>query len=528
MSDLEKLPIARWAAFNSYADQHEDGCLPGTRTDLLQQIAEWFTSPQGKCIFWLNGMAGTGKSTISRTVAKSFEQDNLLAASFFFKRGEEDRGNAMKLFTTISRQLVDSIPQVLPGIRKAIRDDPNVVAKSLREQFDKLILQPLLSLEQNTPHTPTVVIVIDALDECDNDDEIRVILQLLPQLRKSNVAHLRIFLTARPEMPIRLGFSQIANHKYQQLALHEIPEAAIEKDISLFLNYRFAKIREERRMRKKRDETDEDDERDWPGYDIIQNLVGMTGPLFISAATLCRFVGDPKWNPQVRLDDLLKDQTKYATKMDKTYLPILTRLLDGQDDNESEQLVQEFKEIVGAVVLLAVPLSVNALSQFFGIGEEFICNRLDSLQSVLNIPGDPNLPVRTLHLSFRDFLVTTKSRFRVDEQQTHKNITLRCLTTMRSCLKKDICNLAAYGTKRSDIDAQTIHQHLTPELQYSCRYWAHHLVRSKDLHTVVRVVFLLLQEHFLHWVESMSIMGLVSEVVGMINLLQTSIHVRPR
>jgi cytidylate kinase len=49
----------------------------------------------------LNGKAGSGKSIISRTVASRLKEKGLLRASFFFKRGEEDRGNAKKLFPTM-------------------------------------------------------------------------------------------------------------------------------------------------------------------------------------------------------------------------------------------------------------------------------------------------------------------------------------------------------------------------------------------------------------------------------------------
>lgn len=93
------------ALFDSFDNRDEDSCLPGTRTEILRQLNEWGSSQQGKRIFWLNGMAGTGKSTISRTIAKSFKGAKLLGANFFFKRGEGDRGNAMKLFPTIARQL---------------------------------------------------------------------------------------------------------------------------------------------------------------------------------------------------------------------------------------------------------------------------------------------------------------------------------------------------------------------------------------------------------------------------------------
>ncbi|KAI9769173.1 MAG: hypothetical protein M1839_003777, partial [Geoglossum umbratile] len=62
---LAMLPNAVGAAFNSYRLQHEPPCLPDTRVDLLKQVIEWSADPRGKCIFWLSGMAGTGKSTIA-------------------------------------------------------------------------------------------------------------------------------------------------------------------------------------------------------------------------------------------------------------------------------------------------------------------------------------------------------------------------------------------------------------------------------------------------------------------------------
>jgi pantothenate kinase-related protein Tda10 len=87
--DLSQLQIAKGAAFNSYENKHAE-CLPGTRSDLLHQIKDWAESPHRKCIFWLNSMAGTGKSTISWTISRHFKEKGVLGVSFFFKRGEED------------------------------------------------------------------------------------------------------------------------------------------------------------------------------------------------------------------------------------------------------------------------------------------------------------------------------------------------------------------------------------------------------------------------------------------------------
>ncbi|KAL4750943.1 hypothetical protein BDW72DRAFT_193470 [Aspergillus terricola var. indicus] len=512
--DFEKLEGVVEAVFESYSDQDEPLCLQDTRTVLLQQIMDWAMLPSQKSIFWLKGMAGTGKSTISRTVAESLKNTNHLGASFFFKRGEGDRGNAKKFFPTLTRQLMLRISELRPGVRKALHNDPDIMSKSLKEQFEKLLLQPLLTLNEFGRQAQTLVIVIDALDECEHAQDVRAIIRLLPSLQKAEAVSLRVFVTSRPELPINLGFSEIANREYQDLALHDIPEEVTEHDIHLFLQHRFAKIKHEKSIFE-----------DWPREDVIQKLVRMSVPLFISAATVCRYIESSKLEPKSRLAELLEDQARYVSKMDKTYLPILDRLLDNQesDELEQQQLLQEFQDIVGVIILLAVPLSINTLSLLLGIGADKISNRLDSFQSVLSIPNHRDLPVRILHLSFRDFLVKSRTKFFVDERQKHKAIVKSCLKIMRSCLRNNICNLASPGTRRAHISNRTIRQYLPLELQYSCHYWTHHLEQAQPSTSEIEDVRVFLQEHFLHWVEAMSLLGLISEVVGMIDILYTKI-----
>lgn len=60
------------------------------------------------------------------------------------------------------------------------------------------------------------------------------------------------------------------------------------------------------------------------------------------------------------------------------------------------------------------------------------------LASAWKRPGDRDLPVRILHLSFRDFLTHSRSKVFVDEPRTHKEIAESCLKTMRSHLRKDL------------------------------------------------------------------------------------------
>lgn len=514
--DWGKLSAVPAAAFDSFANQHEDECLQGTRTELLFQITEWAKSPVGKPIFWLNGRAGTGKSTIARTVARTFQQAKALGASFFFKRGEGERGNAMKLFQTIALQLVRSIPQLTPAIQKAINDEPEIASKSLKEQFDKLVLHPLLSLRLTSPQAPTMVIVIDALDEGERDEEMRIVVQLLPRLRKSKAIHLRVFLTSRPEWPILQEFSKIANHEHEDLILHEVPKPVVQHDISLFLESRLSEIRKSRSL-----------PNGWPGDADFRSLVSLSVPLFIFAATACRIFEDPQWDPNDSLAEILAHEND-GSEFNATYFPVINRLLRGQTKRKERKLVHEFQEIIGTIVMLESPLSVISLSQFIGLPKEHIDRRLDLLHSVLNISKDPTQPVRLFHLSFRDYLLDHETRektpFGVDSKEMHYKLTVKCLSVCES-LRKNICVLPSDGTHRTEIDRRKIDDYLPATLQYACQYWAHHLVQCRNLNNVMHNAFLFLQTHFLHWVEAMSLLGLTSEMLGILDSLRTGISV---
>jgi hypothetical protein len=459
-------------------------------------------------------MAGTGKSTISRTVTEFFSKTKCLGASFFFKRGEADRSNALRLFPTLARQLILSIPELLPYLQQAVLHDPDIAGKTMREQFDKLLLQPLLSLGRSNFPDQTVVVVVDALDECEGDDDIRLILQLLPQLQTLTTLHIRVFLTSRPELSIRMGVLEIKDHK--DFILHDIPDEVIKHDISLFLHHRISKIRSESLLPE-----------EWPGETNIEKLVELSIPLFIFAATVCRIFEDPNWDPVESLPEILAYRHDQSN-MDGTYLSVLDRLLVKQNERQKNRLVQEFQQVVGSIVILESPLSVTALSNLLGLPERLIHLRLKPLHSVLKVPTDETLPVRLFHLSFRDFLLDSetcrKTSFAVDEKSAHYTLAIRCFLMCQN-LRKNICGLPTHGIHRAEIHCLTIDRHIPPELQYSCRYWVYHLVRCKNLGDVMNQALLFLQKYFLYWVEAMSLLGLVSEVIVMLNLLQSVVPV---
>ena len=485
--------------------------------ELQCQIKEWAKDANGKPIFWLNGMAGTGKSTIARTVARSFADKGHLGASFFFKKDKGDRGTASRFFTTIATDLMAHVRDLISGITKAIDADLAISEKALKDQFEKLILRPLLEIKQAPPNALGLVIVIDALDECERKEDIQVVLQLLAQTKNLSPVSLRVFVTSRPDLPIRLGFKQMSNGTYQDLILHNIPKETIEHDIAIFLEHELRVVSKQRSLPV-----------GWPSKEQIQALVEMAIPLFIFASTACRYIGDERDNPKKRLEIFLQYQTtNKVSRLDKTYLPILNHLFDDEDELDKERQTSEFREVVGSIVVLESPLSIPSLAHLLNIPKEDISCRLDLLHSVLDIPVDEDMPVRLLHLSFRDFLLDTqkrgKSPFWVNEKETHKRLASKCLQLLSSPkgLRQNICNLTRPGTLRDEINSQAIENALSPEVRYACRYWAHHLEQGGGRICDGDLVHTFLKKYFLYWLEAMSLMGEASESIHIINSLQS-------
>ncbi|KAK6519299.1 hypothetical protein TWF281_003134 [Arthrobotrys megalospora] len=514
------LPSVERAAFDSDLSDESPRCHEGTRIDVLRQIRQWYNDPEGETVFWLNGMAGTGKSTLARTIAHSFAEKKQLGASFFFKRSEHDRSNALKFWTTIAVQLANRIPGLLPSVAKVIDSEPEISRKPPNEQFEKLILEPLSELKHALGTDFRFAIVVDALDECRGENDMRTIIHLLS--RTSLLKCTKILLTSRPELPIRFGFRDISEGTYRDLVLNEIPESVVKEDISMFLTNRLAIINQKH---KKLFPPDRWLPPDWPGEKTTQDLADMATPLFIVAATVCRILGDHRWDPKERLAGILRSRTTMggASDIDRTYLTILDQLHGGLTGSDLYDIGKEFQQIVGTIIILATPLSTASLSGLLRIPRRRIDFRLDSLHSVLSIPEDFNLPVRLLHLSFRDFLTNPanssdperrgKYPFWVNEQEQHELVLTACLKRLSICLHQNICRLESFGKLRTEINATTVNDYIPADIQYACSYWVYHLEMSKVRIRDQDQVHRFLQRHFLHWLEVLSIIGKSSESI---------------
>jgi NACHT domain len=468
-------------------------------------------------------MAGMGKSTIARTIAREFRDKDRLGASFFFSRGSGDLGNARRFFTTLSRQLANMSSSLRHYICEAIAKDDDIFQQGLSNQWKHLILRPLLRLEPGQLQHPNLLLVIDALDECDSQDDVRLILHLLAEAKALKSMRLRIFVTSRPELPIRHGFRDIPAQVHQDFILHDISQSVVEQDIKFFFQDNLGRIQREHNL-----------PADWPCEQHITCLVGRACRLFIYAATVCRFIGESRF-PEQRLIQILQgsDTNREPERnLDLIYTQILRDSVD-RDSDEREKAVwlELFHHTVGSIVVSFDLLSINTLCKLISVEQRQIEVVLRYLHSVLDVPEKQNSHIRLLHPSFRDFLLDSQRcqdmQFWVDKRIAHENLYTRCMQLMSTCLRRNIYGLKSPGELASSVESSVLIQYLPGHVQYACRYWVGHLSRLKD-HLWEggepferSKVIKFLQEDFLHWLEALSLLGKMSEGILMVIDLQS-------
>ncbi|KAF3934303.1 hypothetical protein ABW19_dt0206079 [Dactylella cylindrospora] len=509
---------AKGATFASLAGGDRPGCLPGTRTDLLDRISSWVDSPGSKPIFWLQGMAGTGKSTISRTVAKlySAEQREQLGASFFFNRYEDDRNNASKFCTTIATDLMEHLHPLKFYISQAIEKKPYILEAPWEEQFENLVCEPFLRARFVKSK---VVIVIDALDECQMGYKYKGIRHLLADLARlrANDIEFRIFVTSRPEPEVRSGFKSISEELHEDIALHVVQEQTIQHDITVLFKYTFQNILKNhpvQHFNKSRRISSS-----WPGEDTLAALVNLTTPLFISAATICKFISFERTDPRDRLQTILESGTTSTGEVNEIYWTILdqsVKYLHDGDFGDGATILKYFRDIIGTVALLESPLSLESLTALLSeISSSTMWAIFEGLHSVLNIPDDDTVPILIYHLSFREFLLSSKAgKFQIDDLEMHWQLARRCVAILDKYLQPDICRIKIPGALRSDINIineSVLQKWLPPHVQYACRYWIRHLEQSKHALEDGGMFHRFIQAHLLHWLEASSFMGDMSQ-----------------
>jgi len=498
------------------------GCLKGTRGAVLDEIELWTRDFNKSPVYWLNGLAGTGKSTIAQTTTERVFASGQLGASFFCSRDFENRSNLQLIFPTLAVQLARRYTEFRSTFIPLVRSDPGIVYESLYIQMDKLIVQPLKASGIST------VIVIDALDECKDEEPASAILSVLGRF-VSEIPKVKFFLTGRPEPRIREGFRlPLLAKATDTFVLHDVEPSLVTNDIRLFFKQSFLELAHHRYGLD-----------GWPTKEQVDQLCERAGGLFVYAVATVKFIGRRSNDPREQLDRLLhlpnsstyegKTKFKPNTTLDSLYMSILEEAFSDNDPDDDSKI----RSIFGAVVLAANPLSPPTIATLLGSTMEGVYLRLSSVHSLLVLQEDVTHPVRPFHKSFPDFITDptrcTNQRFRVSSPTHHQELLINCLELMDRTLEENMCKLPVAVTNSEVHDLQErVEQYINRGLQYACKSWHKHLVDEPTVRApeITSALHRFLEKRFIFWLEVLSVIGAVREAVDALEAVAHWLEVR--
>ena len=478
-------------------------CLEGTRTELLQSITDWASRPSlDQRILWLHGLVGSGKSTISTTVANFFN-GTYLGAFVFFDRDVEERNRPSNVIRTISHQLGKADSGIGTVIAKAINTISNITSMTPIRQFTDLVVNPLLSLPVS--EIP-IVIVIDALDECGNANSREKLLEALVAKSAELPPVVRIIITSRKEPDILAAFTGKSHILVEELDLttqHNM------EDILRFLRARMSNINSrnpELRLAP-----------DWPGCDKIRALAERAAGLFVWASTACLFIASH--DPPNSLDLLLQGDvgTDTQSALDVLY----ATALKSADHANDEDFRFDFLSIMGTIIVARNPLSNEAI-------DTLLCLKRPSLHTIRKLGcvlhWSEGEPIRVIHPSFIDYLSTSLRRgfdaLYIDPQFHHRQLAIHCLRYLNSVLRRNLCDLT--------LSTESIYTEMSESTAYASASWITHVIQmTQSPECFGDELEQFLSKHLLHWLEAMGILEKSREVSVLLRSLLGWVEVSP-
>ncbi|KAG6824626.1 hypothetical protein H0H92_006311 [Tricholoma furcatifolium] len=446
---IQTLPRARDA--HHLSEKHRR-CLPGTRRNILFNLNTWAHDRSARTVYWLNGHAGSGKTC--------------------------------------------RFPDLRFRIVETLRSRPDVAQESLNKQLEALLIEPL---EQSALST---LIVIDALDECKDDEPVSIILSLLSR-HIHRIPQVKWFITGRPEPLIRQGFRTPGLKPITEtFILHDVTASDVDKDISLYLATRLSEEFKER-SRLQLPEI-------WPPDDEIQALTAKCERLFIFASTAVAYIKLRYHNPAKCLSSLCRSEGSSSEHGRLGLDQLYTAVLEAGYRDASSAIQEDIKTVIASVVLAFNPIPIEELAVLLDFDASTIIDLVCTLHAVLRVPQRNDRPIMLYHKSFFDYITDasrcTNPRLYVDPSIQHAMLVDRCLQLMNLRLRRNPCSLPRYAMN-ADLELPERQRRIGGALEYACSFWVAHLTLSKISPHTLHLLEVFLKQHLIHWLEVMSLIN---------------------
>ena len=484
----EKLrPCAQFVEYDARpphkATSPRNGCTKNTRTAILGTLQMWANDKMATKVYWLNGMAGTGKTTIAYSFSEMLDKQKSLGGTFFASHLSVDTSDVYCIIPTISLQLAKYLPSLGPLILDVVEGNPSCSSWRISRQFLNFMVKPLTAAFRDNKDIAAIpVIVLDALDECSDQSLVAELLSVI--LEHSKVLPVKFFITTRPEVLVKEMFDHPWGHS--KFILHEVEKEIVQADIELYVKAclvgRYNKP-------------------NWPPQPEVERLVNMSGTLFIYAATVCKYITQRGSSsmPQ-RLSDVIHFTLETTSGLTHPLDVLYERILNAAYTFTNQREESNIKLVLTTVVYTYYPLSITAIGGLVKMPTAHIEAALSSLYSLIHVPSqDPNIPISIFHASFYDFISSQplSLKYYLDPCASHKYLALQCLSLM---------DKEWSGRKNVSYLAERRCGEISESLAYACCHWASHFTyTNNDAGSDILKHFF--ETHLLRWIDCLSIMG---------------------
>ncbi|KAJ7283406.1 hypothetical protein C8J57DRAFT_734380 [Mycena rebaudengoi] len=473
------LPYARTAGWDD-----TQMCLVGTRKAHIDDVMTWVWTKDlsgTQQIYFIADVVGSGKTALAHSVAEQCSYAGVLVSSFFFDK-TAGRTSPRQFVYNLARDL-DKIPSVSQHILSALRADPNLaLSQPVAHLFKKLVFDPVVESKLEGP----LVVIIDALNEADTTEVQNILRTQVPKLPGT----FRFFVTSRPERSILNGLGpDILPH---DLAIHQDNNHA---DIAIYTDYRLEEIASHHSLES------------WPDPQLRTEFLELAEGLFLWVATICDYLHSQVCYPDKMLERLLEKMWDSPLPPEKRMDYLYSTVLDAGYWDDTD-FVDGYQQIVGALVVQSIPLTVDALQRLHGSMPRVKAILVPLASLITGLTG-ASQPVQILHTSFRQYITLRAPAPRyIHAKSLHAALAVLCLrivnklfsTTINGCgyLSQKLSQRDKEDTGIPDVEAD----HFTEEQWYAVKFWLSHIVQVANPNPdMMEALLEFLSKHLMTWIE---------------------------
>jgi NACHT domain len=456
-------------------------------------------------LLWIKGDAGKGKTMLIIGIINELQQPRsgkssvTEVLSYFLCQGTDSRLNTA---TAILRGIIYLLASEQPFLISHLRKPYDHAGRKLFEDSSAFYsLSDVFRQMVQDPKLTVAYLVVDALDECEVG--LPQLLDLITWTVSAQPTRVKWLVSSRNRDDIeqRLGLDD----SHTRLSL-ELNADHISNAVDVYVDYKVSQL-----VSLRNDKALQDHVRD----QIRQKSDGT----FLWVALVFEEL----------LGALRRNVSQVLNRIPKGLTPLYDRMI-----NQIQQLDYDYPQLclltLATATLAYRPLHILEIRSLAGLEEEI--PDLEDLARIINMCGS-FLTIRDnyvyfIHQSAKDYLTINASGIIFPAGQIHYDMFSWSLDALSKTLRRDMYNLQDPGSLMKNAPDP---DPLGP-IKYSCVFWVDHLYKADDQSLDRRMdlsdngpIFAFLREHFLHWLESLSVTHKLSDGILSIRKLLQKVQV---